>query len=269
MLPIQRLISSYNNDDRLIVAIIKHDLTTVRYILESNRYRTTINQSLFFNFCRADFNHPITLLAAACHFGSYDVVEILINYFHANINNQQLPGWKTPLHYAILAKSNRFEIVRFLIQNGANVNAQDRHGTTPLMLAVLHSLIDIVRLLLEQSGANVRLYNQYHLTAFDFAKYNLTIIEQLIRYGANVSTLTNTNLFHWLIINKHVRIARLLIEAGYTPPKGPLHSHVRSLKNLCRLKIRMNISGSHFRQRIQMIPVRSHQLIKYLLLDGI
>jgi len=136
------------------------------------------------------------------------------------------------------------------------------------MLAVLHSLTDIVNLLLEQSGANVRLYNQYHLTAFDLAKYNVTIIEQLIRYGANVSTLANTNLFPWLLMNKHIRQARLLMEAGYTPSKTIVH-YIRSLKSFCRLKIRMNISGSHFRQRIQTIPVRSQQLIKYLLLDDI
>lgn len=65
MLPIQRLISTNKNDDRLIVAISQHDLNTVRYLLESNRYRSTINQSVFFNLCRADFNHPITLLGSS------------------------------------------------------------------------------------------------------------------------------------------------------------------------------------------------------------
>ena len=62
MLPAHRLPTSYDIDDRLIVAIIRHDLTTVRYILESHRYRSTINQSLYFGSCRNDFNHPITPL---------------------------------------------------------------------------------------------------------------------------------------------------------------------------------------------------------------
>ncbi len=62
MLPAQRLFTPYDTDDRLIIAIIRHDLTTVRYMLESNRYRSTINQSLSFNPCRADINHPITPL---------------------------------------------------------------------------------------------------------------------------------------------------------------------------------------------------------------
>ncbi|CAF1089855.1 unnamed protein product [Rotaria sordida] len=270
MLPADhRLLTLYNIDDRLIIAIIRHDLTTVRCILESNRYRTTINQSLFFCSYRDDFNQPLTPLAAACHFGSYEIVDILINYFHANINKQHLPDCKTPLHYAVLAKSNRFDIVQFLLQHGANVDIQDRHGTTALMLAVLHSYNDIVHLLLEQAGANVRIYNQYHLTAFDFVKYNISIINNLIRYGAISFNINDKNLFQWLIINKHMRLARLLIEAGYTPPITLFQQRIRSLKSLCRLKIRFQISGSHFRQSIETLPVKNKQLIKYILLDDI
>ena len=62
MLPGQRVFTSHDTDDRLIIAIIRQDLNTVRYILESHRYRSTINQSFYFGSCRADFNHPITPL---------------------------------------------------------------------------------------------------------------------------------------------------------------------------------------------------------------
>ena len=62
MLPAHRSVTQYNIDDQLIVAIIRHDLSTVRHILESNRYRSTINQSLFYCSYRDDFNHPLTPL---------------------------------------------------------------------------------------------------------------------------------------------------------------------------------------------------------------
>jgi hypothetical protein len=157
----------------------------------------------------------------------------------------------------------------YLFNIGANTDEQDRHGTTPLMLAVLHSYDDIVHLLLEQAGANVRLYNQYHLTAFDFVKYNISIINDLIRYGAILFNINDKNLFQWLIINKHMRLARLLIEAGYIPPMTLFQQRIRSLKSLCRLKIRLQISGSRFRQRVETLPVKNKQLIKYILLDDI
>lgn len=62
MLPTQRFFTPYDTDDRLIVAIIRRDLITARYILESHRYRSTINKTLHFGSCRADLSQPITLL---------------------------------------------------------------------------------------------------------------------------------------------------------------------------------------------------------------
>lgn len=152
---------------------------------------------------------------------------------------------------------------------GANVDAQDRHGTTPLMLAVLHSDSEIVRLLLEHAGADVRIYNQYHLTAFDFVKYNQSILNDLIRYGAISFNDNDNNLFQWLVLNKHMRLARLLIEAGYVPARTLFQTRVRSLKSLCRLRIRRQIAGNHFRERISTLPMHNQQLIKYILLDDI
>ena len=96
-----------------------------------------------------------------------------------------------------------------------------------------------------------------------------SILNDLIRYGAISFNLNNKDLFQWLIINKHMRLARLLIEAGYTPPITLFQQRIRSLKSLCRLKIRCQVSGSHFRQRIETLPVKNKQLIKYILLDDI
>lgn len=162
--------------------------------------------------------------------------------------------------------SNRF---RTIYVSGAQVDARDRHGTTPLMLAVLYSYTNIVRLLIEQAGANVRLHNQYHLTAFDFVKSNTFIINDLIRNGAFIDN-SNKNLeklFDWLLVNKHRHLVRLLIEAGYHPKKFIYPMATRSLKRLCRFKIRQQISGSFFHRQILSLPVNNKDLIKYILLD--
>lgn len=137
------------------------------------------------------------------------------------------------------------------------------------MLAVLHSSKDIIHLLLAETGANARLCNQYRLTAFDFVKYELSIMIDLIRNGALICNINDKNLFHWLIVNKHPRIARLFIEAGYTPPTNVFQQRIRSLKSLCRLRIREQISGSHFRQRAETLPVRHQHLMRYILFDDI
>jgi hypothetical protein len=72
MLPAKRILTPYDSDDRLIIAIIRDDHNTVRYILESNRYRSIINQSLYFGPCRADFNHPITPLG---------IINLIVNFY--------------------------------------------------------------------------------------------------------------------------------------------------------------------------------------------
>jgi len=60
-------------------------------------------------------------------------------------------GWR-PLHFA--ANNGHVDVVRFLLEKGANVNAQDHRGRTPLHLAALDGHVDVVRFLLEK-GANV------------------------------------------------------------------------------------------------------------------
>ena len=41
----------------------------------------------------------------------------------------------------------RFEIVRFLVENALNVKEQNESGWTPIMNAVWHNNIDLVKLL--------------------------------------------------------------------------------------------------------------------------
>jgi hypothetical protein len=76
MLPAQRLITPYETSDRLIVAIIRQDLTAVRYILESQRCRSMINQSIHFGSNRVDFNAAMTPLGMV-----YSILELFIFRF--------------------------------------------------------------------------------------------------------------------------------------------------------------------------------------------
>lgn len=63
-----------------------------------------------------------------------------------------LPGGWQPLMFAVLLR--RAEIVRLLLEAGADANSHDRNGTTALMLAVLEKDITSARLLIRH-GADV------------------------------------------------------------------------------------------------------------------
>lgn len=77
------------------------------------------------------------------------------------------PGW-SPLHYACSGPDG-VEVVRWLLDRGAAVDARSPNGSTPLMMAARYGSHDAVDLLL-QRGANARLRNDRDLSAADFAR---------------------------------------------------------------------------------------------------
>ena len=75
-------------------------------------------------------------------------------------------GW-TPLHYA--ATGPNPQVVVFLLDRGAQVDARSPNGTTPLMMASRYGNEASVSLLLA-ARADPRLRNQKDLSAADFAR---------------------------------------------------------------------------------------------------
>lgn len=96
------------------------------------------------------------------------------NYLH---NALFIPFGKTPE-----------KTVRFYIEHGVSVNAQDYSGSTPLHYAVQQNNFPVVNLLLK-AGADPKIKDQDGTTPFDraFGHYllDVKIIEILLQYGAD------------------------------------------------------------------------------------
>jgi ankyrin repeat protein len=80
--------------------------------------------------------------------GHTNVVKVLLSH-GAEINARETNGW-TPLH--LVAYWNRTNLVEFLIANKADVNAEDNHGGTPLRLAVRKRHEEIAASLRQHGG---------------------------------------------------------------------------------------------------------------------
>ena len=78
----------------------------------------------------------------------------------------QFPGW-SPIHYAASGPNTR--LVQWLLEHGAQIDAESPNGTTPLMLAAQHAPEATVELLLKR-GADTRKRNQRGLQAIDYAE---------------------------------------------------------------------------------------------------
>lgn len=80
--------------------------------------------------------------------------------------NVRREGW-TPLHYA--ASGPNVEVVRFLLDQGADVNAIAPNGASPLMMAARYGAEGSVRLLVAR-GADKRVRNSLDQSASDYAR---------------------------------------------------------------------------------------------------
>ena len=83
------------------------------------------------------------------------------------------------------------DIVRLLLENGADVNLQNETGESALLFAVEKGNLDISRLLLEH-GAKVDLEDNFGLTPLILAtrKRNLDLVRLLLEHGAVINLPT-------------------------------------------------------------------------------
>jgi hypothetical protein len=101
---------------------------------------------------------------------------------HVNVNAETVDG-ETALHLA--ANTNRPETVDVLLEHGADVNAQDDNGSTPLCGAIVNGADYSIRSQLLAHGANPNLANDVGDNALSLAQWlHPDFADLLIQHGA-------------------------------------------------------------------------------------
>ena len=87
---------------------------------------------------------------------------------------------------ALDGRNDHCDVVKLLLEKGANVNKDNGRGMTTLMFAATHGHLDVVRLLLGK-GANVDLANVDGMTALMKAAMNFhgNVARLLLENGAD------------------------------------------------------------------------------------
>lgn len=138
----------------------------------------------------------LSALAGAASYGQMAAVQFLVAN-GANINPCSQRCASSPLHQAI--RSNNISIVRYLLDNGADVNIHNAYKASPIMYACKYSTPELLSLLLQ---------------------YNPDLTKRSFIGGSAI---------HWSIWPNKVEMTELLLRAGADPCEpmpdgnGPLH----------------------------------------------
>ncbi len=199
------------NDWDAIVAAVKHgNVDVLKLLLNDKNTRANLNEAI--EPGNALFP-PETLLRLAAKSGNAEIIKLLIEK-GANIDNIHAFGSEL-LRVAIVAEN--VSLIEILVQKGVSPNALNKNKHTPLYEAVQGGSGKIVQLLIDK-GANVDEEDPIKLTALhraaDWGKVDAAKV--LINNGANVDAVDfqGETPLHLAINNKNVDIVRLLIDHG-------------------------------------------------------
>ncbi|CAL1271669.1 unnamed protein product [Larinioides sclopetarius] len=144
----------------------------------------------------------------------------------------------TPLHLTVRLMQPDPELVKELLDIGAEVNAVDDRGNTVLHSAVADSddtacQLEVVKMILNK-GANVNALNVNQLTplAFALSKGNISLglIEELLKYGSDVSL--GKSVLYFAVGNGDCSypVVKLLLNHGAKPNGGILSHAIECLQ---------------------------------------
>lgn len=94
----------------------------------------------------------------------------------------------------IATKNGNYETTVALIEAGADVNAKDNYGKTPLLWAAISGSLELAQVLIS-AGADVHARDFHNMTPLHWASYNghLNVVQVLISSGADPNAKNNYN----------------------------------------------------------------------------
>lgn len=119
----------------------------------------------------------VTLLNAVVD----DDKEVVIELLNAgvDIRMQDIQGT------SVLHQTRNAAMAEFLLEQGADLNAQRTTGDTPLHTAVNERAIEVAEVLIRR-GAELNIVNRYGFTPLDFSTYSDRITQMIRRRGGKL-----------------------------------------------------------------------------------
>ncbi len=139
--------------------IMDEFLDTIKYWLEIG---IDINKKSYLS--------EFTILMEAIQYKCDNIIKLLVNHPNIKINLQD--AWENSAFMHAVRCCKKEDIIKLLLQYGADINMPDCDGFTPLMQAIYMSREDMVKILLKY-GAHADIKNIEGRDALDFTIYEL------------------------------------------------------------------------------------------------
>ncbi|XP_035795688.1 uncharacterized protein LOC118468684 [Anopheles albimanus] len=209
----------YTNNGRLVRLLLRHG-ATIGAALSSDfqpinmaiRHRNIrLLELLLRNGVDID-SAPLCFLNAVAS-GSRELLQLLIERGAKHVNHRD-EFCQTALHLCV--ERDEYEMARELIRYGAQINAKNRAGMTPLHLAVQRGNVRLVQLLLLDRKCSVDELNYQGETPLIRAvvSNNLALVKILLNNGASIERLRNSDppVLLYLVQENHEQILDYLLE---------------------------------------------------------
>lgn len=180
-----------------------------------------------------DYSNPIsgTPLQIACRLGNLEIVRLLVE---AGADKEiKDVGRQSPLSIAI--SNNHFDVTRYLIEVGADVHSKGPNNLQPIHFACAYGRKKIIELLLSK-GIDINQMDSLKSSLLDFTTDlnggNLEATITLIENGIDKEYYSTA--FKWACWRNNLKIAEYLLENGVdykniTTPKSELLFWICSL----------------------------------------
>ena len=230
----------------------------VRYLLEKQTPIEAVNLRLE------------TALYIAAFRGHYNIVKLMVDEYNANLNCEDIDG-DTPL--TVACYEEKPEVIKYLLERGAQVNKPGVRGDSPLHIAVSNCNNSVVSELIRR-GALVDALNMDNETPLHIAtrQNSLAILESLCWRATQLNGLSNygntpfRNLLENLS-NSGVKLgmAACLIRAGCDVRKSFLQSvdsigvcHFNSSPLECLFKFELSLDGFNDDNYLEYLAKNRH-----------
>lgn len=166
------------NFEELLDAVRKGETEIVRACMSSNILP-----------CEKEWKGGYKFLNLALAYKEYEVARILLERA-TKVNNETERPERTPLHYA--ATDNKIDLMKQLLEKGADPNAIDEHDMTPLHYGVILENLDSVELLLDHGAdADEVTDHVFRFTPYQHAckSGRYEILESFLNHGSNANDM--------------------------------------------------------------------------------